>query len=526
MSDSSKPRTVFGSTSAFLYALLGSLSLVHFVFLVVLAQYVSTLSVMLFAAAMLLFIPLTRRILAKLPLLGRAWIRVPLFLFLILYAHVLLDRGDYAQIVHVDRAFANATIITGQRDADVIERGTILVDSEGKIVAVGSADSIQIPDDFETVDLEGKTLMPGLINAHGHLLMRGRDPDVSMDMNSFAIPAWMLDTLVSFLGTYPGKRIVVFVMERNTRDAVRAGVTTLRSVGDPHYYDVAVRKRLESGRTIGPRLLVSGPLLCVTGGHAHQIGLIIDSPDEARRAVRASLRHGVDVIKIASTGGVSDSRRLGEAGELQMTPEEISAVVEEAHRKRILVTSHAESAAGVKEALRAGVDNIEHGAELDDEAIALFKNNPRSLRGYTTLHPTLSVISGGLELTDAVRENPAAYIMFQNGAQVKKAMISGYKRAVAGGIKLGVGTDAGLVLHSHVWKEMKYLVAHGGISNAEAIHIGTLGTAESIGVDEITGSVEAGKYADFVVLDGNPIDDLTVLAKPSLVVARGVVIEP
>ena len=145
------------------------------------------------------------------------------------------------------------------------------------------------------------------------------------------------------------------------------------------------------------------------------------------------------------------------------------------------------------------------------------------MRGYTTYHPTLSVVADNLEVTDAVRSDPVVFVMVSNALMIRDAMLSGFKTAAANGVKLGVGTDAGIVHHGSVWKEMAYFVEFGGISNARALHIGTLGTAESIGVDEITGSLDSGKFADFMVVAGNPIEDLSVLEKPAMGVASGAI---
>jgi imidazolonepropionase-like amidohydrolase len=208
-----------------------------------------------------------------------------------------------------------------------------------------------------------------------------------------------------------------------------------------------------------------------------------------------------------------------------MTPEEIAAIVDEAHRRNILVTSHAQSTQGVKEALQAGVDNIEHGAALDRETIALFLNNPKSKRGYSTLHPTLSMGAGMPELTDEVRENPAVYVIYQNGKLISAGSANGYRSAIENGVKVGLGTDAGLVDHAAAWKELTYFVQHAEVSNREALYMGTLGTAESIGVESVTGSIEPGKSADFIALERDPIEDLSALAAPYLVVAQGIRIE-
>ncbi|MCP3985647.1 MAG: amidohydrolase family protein [bacterium] len=483
---------------------------------------------LLFSCAIALILPATRRRLAAHSIANRKpgpAIGSIAFLIAICGANVLILSARPSLPPIGPRAYVGASVITGEMDAPVISDAVVLVDEHRRITAVGQAASLTVPEGHTRIDLTGKFLLPGLINAHGHLMLPGQAAGGAPEMKRFAIPDWVAGMIGHVLASYPGKMIVFSMMKKNAEKTLRGGVTTLRTLGDPHFLDVTVRDEVAADRLLGPRVLASGPILCVTGGHAHQIGQVIDGPIEARKAVRNSLRHRVDQIKIASTGGVSDSHRLGEAGELQMTPEEIRAITDEAHRKSVLVAAHVESASGVKEALRAGVDSIEHGAELDEEAIALFLDNPNSLRGYTTLHPTLSVIAKPIELTEEIREDPALFILVSNGREVARRMTEGFEQAVAGGVKLGVGTDAGIVNHESVWMELKHLVSMGGLSNAEAIHIGTLGTAENIGIADITGSISVGKYADFLVVDANPIEDLSTLAEPRMVVAAGRIID-
>jgi imidazolonepropionase-like amidohydrolase len=504
---------------------LGGLLALHFVFLWLLAERASIAAVAVALIGLALVLPPLRGVLAGRAVIGSARLRGAACIALLVLATVWLERADRYEIERGQTAFKGMTILTGLADHSPIEDGVVLVDASGRIAAVGTRANTPIPAGYRVIELRGKTLLPGLINAHGHLILPGRDrTDGAASTPGIAPPPWLADLILGLLETYPGRRLALWQMANNASRALRAGVTTLRGLGDPNFYDVELREQVVRGKRRGPRLLVAGPLLCVTGGHAHQIGHVFDGPDEGRRAVRNSLFHGVDTIKIASTGGVSDAKRIGEAGELQMTPEEIAAVVDEAHRKRVLVSAHAESREGVLEALRAGVDIIEHGAELDAEAIALFADNPESLRGYSTLHPTLSVLVSVGEPADALRDDPRRYVIAVNGARIKKAMITGYRQAVAAGVHIGVGTDAGIVDHASVWKEWVQMVEIGGLSNAEVIHTGTLATAQSIGIAEITGSIEVGKFADLLVVDGNPLTDLSTLSKPYLVVAAGALV--
>jgi len=489
----------------------------HFVFAWLLALGVSVLAVLAFLAAILLATPLAARV----PGIGSGLPRAFALVALLVLANVWLSAGDRETIARVPLALVGATVLTGERGVDPLPNAVVLVDGDGRISAVGDSSTL-ISDGHDVHDLSGRFLVPGLINAHGHLVMNGGVPGETREMPAlFSVP-WIGELIFAVMSTYAGERIASAMMIDNAQAALRSGVTTLRGLGDPGFLDVALRDRIAAGEVLGPRLLVAGPILAITGGHAHQIGQVFDGPDEARRAVRANLAGQVDLIKIASTGGVSDSRRLGEAGELQMTPAELEAIVDEAHRKNILVTAHAESEQGVLEALRAGVDNIEHGAELGPEAIALFRDNPNSLRGHTTLHATLSVVAVAREVNDDVRGDRFRYIMTMNGNEIRERMLTGFRQGVAGGVKLGVGTDAGIVDHGSVWMEMKYLVEIGGFSNAEALHIGTLATAESIGVDAFTGSIAPGKFADLVVLPSDPLVDIHAFAEPERVFVAGV----
>ncbi len=498
-----------------------AVSFVHFLFLVLVAQKVSTIAVITAGVALAMLVPGVVRLAGATQNTRFRNLAVLLMVFL---ATSWLNQEDRFDLNRTSTALLGMTIINGERGAESVTDGVILIDEQGLIERVGSLETIKVPETYHRIDLPGKFVLPGLINAHGHMILPGRDRDPDEDPPPIlGLPDWAVSLVGWFMETYAGEKVALWMMANNAERAIAGGVTTLRSLGDPNFYDLKLRQLIENGQRRGPRLLAAGQLLCVTGGHAHQIGQVVDGPIEGRRAVRHSLRMGVDVIKIASTGGVADSRRIGEAGELQMTPEEIRAIVDEAHRKNILVAAHVESSQGVLEALREGVDSIEHGAELDDEAIALFLNNPLSLRGYSTLHPTLSVgwIMG--DLTDAIRNDPQLYIIYRNGEEIRQRMTTGYKQALEKGVHIGLGTDAGLVDHGTVWKELKHMVEVGGITAADASHVGTLATAESIGVADITGSITPGKFADLLVVDGNPLEDIEALSEPYLVMTEGIV---
>lgn len=307
--------------------------------------------------------------------------------------------------------------------------------------------------------------------------------------------------------------------------ALHAGVTTFRSVGDPFYYDLEVRDEIKSSNEVGPTMLCAGPMICITGGHGYKfVSEAIDSPWEGRKKVRTHVYNGTDLIKIANTGGVTDSKKIGEAGRAEMTYDEIAAICDEAHRAGLLVASHCQSTKGLKEALRGGVDTIEHGAEMDDEVISLFKHNPNSLRGYSSLTPTFLTIYYIANLSTEYTK--LTDVQLANGKIIEKRMISGFQTALKEGIKLALGTDAAMpyVTHYGTWKELKLDVKYGA-TNKQAIMYATKSNAEVLGIDKEVGTLEPGKFADFIAVDGNPVEDLNYLGNPYMIVKNGQVLD-
>jgi len=383
-------------------------------------------------------------------------------------------------------AFTNVQLFDGKIDSDLIPKATLIVELEkkgkngvieGKIKEIGPSDQVSIPEDFKIVDLAGKYVIPGLINVHCHLTANG-EPMTAMQGSErkMRILQW-------FLRSKLGERYVKKQMRTNIQAALNS--------------------------------------ICVTGGHGGVISHVIDGPWEGRKAVRKCLRHESDVIKILSTGGVTDSKKIGEAGRPQMTTEEIAAICDEAHRAGVKVMTHCESTVGIREALLGGVDSIEHGAPITDDLIALFKNNPKSLNGYTTLVSTISAAQDIVELGPDVLK--VTEIIYQNGKIILEGMIEGLRTAVKHDIPIAMGTDAAVpfVAHYEFWKELVYYQHFAGISNKRAINVATEQNAKLLGVDDVTGTLEVGKSADFVVYDGNPLEDLMVLEHPVHVVYRG-----
>ena len=420
-------------------------------------------------------------------------------------------------------ALINCNIIDGNRDSKIINNGVILIknvvqnkeiEKLGIIVAVGRGDEVEIPSDYKKIDLNGNYVLPGLINAHCHLFGSGK-PTKIMQLSEKT-----LNRLLRLVQTPLGIALSKKSMKNHAITALNAGVTTLRSMSEFLYLDTKLRKKIEDGKLVGPRILCAGKGIHPTGGHG-MLGFEADSIAEIRKAVRRNIREEVDCIKILSTGGVMDARMVGEAGRPQMTIEEIETACFEAHRGKLLIATHCESTEGMKEALLGGVDTIEHGAEITDELVPLFKNNPKTLRGYTAVVPTLSAGMGLATLP--IKVTKITQIKFENAKLIEIGMIKALQRAYKEGIKFGVGTDASVpyVPHYEVWKEVKYLMKYTGMNAQEAIYFATKNNAEIIRVDNITGSIEIGKSADLQVVPGNPLDNIDYLGQVTKVIIRG-----
>lgn len=417
------------------------------------------------------------------------------------------------------RAYINATIINGDKSKDVMQNGTILVDKIGNISAIGT--DVDIPNGCPTVDLSGKYIMPGLVNGHLHYFLTGaprRDMVGSKAKN-----------LMKFVKTRLGKKLVTRIYKKNVQTSVHSGVTTARDVGSIYYNDLKMRDLINAGKIDGPRIVCCGTLIAPTGGHGCSIPgtCIADGPLECIKAVREHYHHQVDGIKICNTGGVSDAKYVGEAGAPHMTVEEIEAVCKEAHKRGYLVASHCESTQGMRDALAGGVDTIEHGSDIEDDMVNLFFNNPKTLRGYTSLIPTIAAGSALYEHRDYLLQDEAHKIVIENSKLIMEGCIKGLQKAVKYGIKVGIGTDASVpfVTQYNTWMELCYFKEHTDLTNEDVIEIATKDTAEIIGVGDITGTLDVGKSADFIVLEKSPLDDLKNIKKPLHVIANGKFIE-
>ncbi|MEI2404949.1 metal-dependent hydrolase family protein [Niallia taxi] len=413
-------------------------------------------------------------------------------------------------------ALKNCQVIYGEMGKKADTNRTILINEQGIIQDIGKSNDLSVPSNYETVDISGKYVMPGLINAHVHLFADGKpfSLSVSEGMLNFAYHH-ILDTKI-------GRSVLKKRMKKNAITALHAGVTTMRSVGEFFYQDVHLRDEIKANKFVGPNLLVSGYFLSVTGGHgAPYLALVGDSPWEARKNVRINVKNGVDLIKICVTGGVTDAKMVGEAGRLQMTEEEVAAICKEAHKLGMRVAAHVESTEGVRIALRGGVDTIEHGAEMDEEIITLYKKNPNALKGYTALIPTLQAGYPSAKLDRSLTR--VSETVKENSRLVYDSMLKGVQQAVKYDIKMGIGTDAAMpfVTHYDIWRELDHLMRQTNLNPIQLIEKVTKTNAEILGIDDLTGTIELGKQADLIVLDQNPLDNIKALADISMVMVKG-----
>jgi imidazolonepropionase-like amidohydrolase len=392
---------------------------------------------------------------------------------------------------------------------DALRDDVTLVLAGDRIQRVAPSRDLPVPGGATLVDLSADTVLPGLIDCHVHLASRSDHVDDVFTFKDTPLTAAMVSVV-------------------HARKTLEAGFTTVRDLASPPFLAVDLRRLIDEGYFPGPRVVASGPIISITGGHGDVGGFspqtsvqsfpaerdfgIVDGVDQMRHTVRAQIKYGVDVIKVAASGGVFSHGDI--AGAPQFSVEELRAAVEEAHAQGRKVAAHAHGTQGIKNATIAGVDSIEHGSFLDDEAIRLMKAHGTWL--VADIYNDDFILSHAEEL-----KMPADYVEKEKG--LGRAQRESFARAVKAGVKIAFGTDAGIYPHGDNAKQFAFMVKWG-MTPAAAIRAATSSAAELLGRKDV-GVLAPGRYADLVAVKGDPLQDVTVLEHVDVVMKGGSVVK-
>ncbi len=410
-------------------------------------------------------------------------------------------------IVCSTAVFAETTVITADRMIDVangkvVKQAAVIV-NDNIITASGRLKDLTVPNEATRIDLGNATLMPGLMDMHVHL--------------------------TSDATRHGYKRLEVSLPRaaitgvKHAKATLDAGFTTVRNVGAPGFADVALRDAINAGDVVGPRMFVAGPSLGVTGGHCDSNLLpyeydnysegVADGPWEVRKKVRRNIKYGATVIKFCATGGVLSKGT--KVGAQQYTFEEMKALIDEAHLRGLTVATHAHGTNGIKAAIKAGVDSVEHVSLLDDEAIDLAKKNGTyfSMDIYVTEY-----ILGEGEKAGILEES------LNKERIVGKTQRENFEKAVKAGVNMVFGSDAGVYPHGDNPKQFARMVKFG-MTPIQAIQAATINPARLLKQEATLGSLEKGKLADIVAVPGNPLDDMSLMEKVGFVMKDGQIVK-
>jgi len=384
------------------------------------------------------------------------------------------------------------------RKGTLAANAAIFID-DGTISAVQSIANQEIPNGATVIDLSRGTCLPGLTDVHDHL---------TADPHRLGYES---------LGVSVPRETVTGV--RNARVTLQAGFTTIRNVGAAGYSDVALRDGINAGEIDGPRLYVSGPPLGITGGHCDNNLLapefnfreagVADGPWAARAKVREVIKYGADLIKICASGGVLS--KGDQPGTPQYTFEEMKAIAEEAHKLGRKVAAHAHGTQSIKDAIRAGIDSIEHSSLIDDEGIALAKQNGTFL--------VFDIYNDDYILSEGAKVGMLPESL-EKERQIGKLQRENFRKAYLAGAKLAFGTDGGVYPHGDNWKQFATMV-EWGMKPMEAIRASTTEAAELLGTSRSAGAIEAKHWADVIAVDGNPLADIRAMGRVKFVMKEG-----
>ena len=398
------------------------------------------------------------------------------------------------------------SVITAAKMIDVATGKTTefpaIFTENGRITSIADARTVRWGSDVTHIDLSGKTLLPGLIDMHVHL-------DSSPTYGGY--------NSLQFTD-----RFWSFVAASNARAMLDAGFTTIRNVGSDGYNDVALKQAIAEGWATGPRIVPAAYSIGATGGHCDQTYLppsfeakspaVGDGPTELRQRVREQRKYGAEVIKVCATGGVFS--RNTEPGQQQLSEEELRAIADEAHQWGLKVAAHAHGASGIKAAIRAGIDTIEHASLVDDEGIRLAAERKQpvwfSMDIFNTEYTQAEGAKNGVMEDNLRKDRDVAQIQRDN-----------FRKAHRAGVKMVFATDAGVMPHATAGGQFKVMVEYG-MTPLEAIRAATMNAAEALGQSADVGAIAVGRYADVIAVDGDPLADVRELESVDAVVQGGV----
>ena len=400
------------------------------------------------------------------------------------------------RVIHAGRLIDGVGNTPRSKVSILIARDRILRIEDGFIRPQGAA----------VTDLSTATVMPGFIDSHTHITEEGTSDAIVKAVTLSPVDAAVRSTAYA-------------------KRTLEAGFTAIRNLGSDGAVDVALKKAINEGLVPGPRIWCARNTISITGGHGDQGGLrpelgaestwqngIVDSPEEAAKAVRHQRKYGADLIKFTATGGVLSINESGD--DQQFSDAEMKAIVDTARLLGIRVAAHAHGKRGMEAAIRAGVNSIEHGTYLDAETIALFKQHGAYL---------VPTILAGKTVAEMAKKPGALHPLVRDkAARIGPLIQDSFKRAYQGGVKIAFGTDSGVSIHGENAREFAYMV-EAGIPPMEAILTATKHAADLLGASDTVGSIQAGRFADIVAVAGDPLQDITELQRVTFVMKGGVV---